>query len=429
MAWKGVITNKGNALLSQWVSGKTMTITKAAAGTGRVAEEAMLAQTSLVNEKQMASILSNEPAEAGQRLKLQVTPQAAAYSLNQFGVWAELEGEENMIALFQTDTETGVEIPSLADVPDFVYTFYGMLGFSGTGNLQVIVDPEALASMENVGAAVAAHNTNKEAHADLREAIRTGLDGKAPTNHAAVDTTHGAGSGSNYGHVKLSDATNSTSGASGGVAATPAAVKKAYDMAHSAQEQITTHNTSNAAHSDLRAELQELANWVKDLLDSDDETLNEMHEVVAYIKSNKELIDAITTSKVSVADIVDNLVTNVANKPLSAAQGVVLKGLIDALQTAVNGKAPTSHAASTTTYGAGSGSNYGHVKLSDSTSGTSGASGGVAATPAAVKAAYDLANTANNAAKDKAPAYSYGTTDLTAGSSALETGKLHFVYE
>lgn len=30
---------------------------------------------------------------------------------------------------------------------------------------------------------------------------------------------------------------------------------------------------------------------------------------------------------------------------------------------------------------------------------------------------------------DKAPAYTYGTTDLTAGSSPLETGKLYFVYE
>lgn len=29
----------------------------------------------------------------------------------------------------------------------------------------------------------------------------------------------------------------------------------------------------------------------------------------------------------------------------------------------------------------------------------------------------------------KAPAYSYGTEDLTAGTSSLETGKLHFVYE
>jgi hypothetical protein len=31
--------------------------------------------------------------------------------------------------------------------------------------------------------------------------------------------------------------------------------------------------------------------------------------------------------------------------------------------------------------------------------------------------------------KGKAPAYTYSTTDLTAGSSALETGKLYFVYE
>ena len=57
-----------------------------------------------------------------------------------------------------------------------------------------------------------------------------------------------------------------------------------------------------------------------------------MSEVVAYIKSNKSLIDAITTSKVNVADIVNDLVTNVADKPLSAAQGVVIKTLIDALR-------------------------------------------------------------------------------------------------
>ena len=39
------------------------------------------------------------------------------------------------------------------------------------------------------------------------------------------------------------------------------------------------------------------------------------------------------------------------------------------------------------------------ASLSDSTSTTSGVSGGVAATPTAVKAAYDLANTANSAAR------------------------------
>ena len=54
--------------------------------------------------------------------------------------------------------------------------------------------------------------------------------------------------------------------------------------------------------------------------------------------------------------------------------------------------APINHANAAATYGAGNGSKYGHVKLSDATDSTSGTSGGTAATPAAVKAAYDLAD-------------------------------------
>lgn len=44
---------------------------------------------------------------------------------------------------------------------------------------------------------------------------------KAPNNHASQDTTYGIGTTVNYGHVKLSDDTGSTSGANDGVAATP----------------------------------------------------------------------------------------------------------------------------------------------------------------------------------------------------------------
>jgi hypothetical protein len=56
-----------------------------------------------------------------------------------------------------------------------------------------------------------------------------------------------------------------------------------------------------------------------------------MAEVVAYIKANKVLIESVTTTKVNVADIINNLTSNVTNKPLSAAQGVALKALIDAI--------------------------------------------------------------------------------------------------
>ena len=66
-------------------------------------------------------------------------------------------------------------------------------------------------------------------------------------------------------------------------------------------------------------------------------------------------------------------------------------GLEDRVAALETGKAPTNHAGTLTTYGEGSDTNYGHLKLSDSTSSTSDVSDGTAATPSAVKAAYDLA--------------------------------------
>ena len=51
-------------------------------------------------------------------------------------------------------------------------------------------------------------------------------------------------------------------------------------------------------------------------------------------------------------------------------------------------------------------------------------------TKAETDAKFEAAKTeTDNKLATKAPAYSCGTTDLTAGVSALETGKLYFVYE
>ena len=173
MAWKGVITNSGSELLAQWTAGKTLTITRAAAGTGRVSEAAMLAQTALVSEKQTASILSNKTTAQGQKLQLQVTPLATGYPLNQLGIWAKLDsGAARLIALFQTDTDAGVEIPSKTDVPDYVYTFYGLLEFTGSGGtLQVTIDASALVTAESMAAAIKAHNEDENAHEGIRQAI------------------------------------------------------------------------------------------------------------------------------------------------------------------------------------------------------------------------------------------------------------------
>lgn len=97
------------------------------------------------------------------------------------------------------------------------------------------------------------------------------------------------------------------------------------------RKSLTNHNTATDAHNDIRLLLQGLSDRINALHDSDDETLDQTKEIVAYIKANRGLIESITTSKVNVDDIIKNLTTNVDNKPLAASQGVVLKSLIDSI--------------------------------------------------------------------------------------------------
>lgn len=107
---------------------------------------------------------------------------------------------------------------------------------------------------------------------------------------------------------------------------------------------VSGHNTSDSAHSDIRLLIQQLATKVNNFLDSDDTTLDELSELIQAIKDNAGTINQLTSGKVNVTDIINNLTTNVTNKPLSAAQGVTLKTLIDTLTTKVNGKPDLSDA-------------------------------------------------------------------------------------
>lgn len=112
---------------------------------------------------------------------------------------------------------------------------------------------------------------------------------------------------------------------------TPSASDVGADTAGTAETKVSTHNTATDAHNDIRLLITGLTNRINALANSEDVDLDQMAELVAYIKANRELIGQITTNKVSVSDIIDNLTTNVSDKPLSAAQGVALKALIDAI--------------------------------------------------------------------------------------------------
>ena len=62
---------------------------------------------------------------------------------------------------------------------------------------------------------------------------------RSPIPHNVEDNTYGLGTGTKYGHVKLSDATNSTSGISSGIAATPNAVNLVRQIAISASGDVS----------------------------------------------------------------------------------------------------------------------------------------------------------------------------------------------
>ena len=202
--WIGVITNAGNSLLNEWVNEKALNFDSAAAGQGIVAEAAMLAQTTLVGQKQTASLLGGERVSAGIRLKLRITAPDTAYTLNQYGVWASVEGgTPAMIALFQHPQ--GVPIPSKAESPDFVYTFYGLIMCSNTGTWTVTVDTSAVVTAEDLEEAVAgkadqlalaAHEADGVKHvtAAERETLTQGfalLSDDVDTHIARTDNPHG----------------------------------------------------------------------------------------------------------------------------------------------------------------------------------------------------------------------------------------------
>ena len=105
-----------------------------------------------------------------------------------------------------------------------------------------------------------------------------------------------------------------------------------YDAKNSASNAVSAHNTSTSSHNDIRISINELTTKLNNFLDVDDTTTDQLSELLALINDNAADIESITNGKVNVSDIINNLTTNVTNKPLSAAQGVAIKTLIDALQ-------------------------------------------------------------------------------------------------
>lgn len=167
MSWNNSLyTNVGTNMMSEVLSGATMTITKAVGGSGTTAAESLAALTDVKEQKQTLKILGIEDAtdssgtDAGKRIKIQITngDVETGYILHQVGIYAKLaDGEETLLIIMQDDR--GVEIPSHTENSDFEIELYGIMEISNLANISVTVDPNAVASVKMVNQQIAQVNT------------------------------------------------------------------------------------------------------------------------------------------------------------------------------------------------------------------------------------------------------------------------------
>lgn len=106
------------------------------------------------------------------------------------------------------------------------------------------------------------------------------------------------------------------------------------------------------------------------------------------IETTQGTVTSLTSRVVAVEGTANKNKTDIASidTRVGVAEGNITEAQndIDGLQTAVDGKAPTNHASTANTYGQGSPTNFGHVKVTD-TVGATDASTGTAASPTGVQ--------------------------------------------
>ena len=138
------ITDVGLELLEQSLtSGKVLTLSRAAVGSGHVESDALKGQTELSSALPDVTVLIAEQlrlsGSSGLQLKLQIRNDSLseACTFKQVGVYASDGETEVLFAIYQD--ANGEEIPSSVDYPDFMEIFTAVIALSQTYDVNVNV--------------------------------------------------------------------------------------------------------------------------------------------------------------------------------------------------------------------------------------------------------------------------------------------------
>lgn len=140
-----------------------------------------------------------------------------------------------------------------------------------------------------------------------------------------------------------------------------------------AQKDIAELESTVDEHGTEIANVQKTANDALSLAQTNESEIETTQGTVTSLTSRVVAVEGTANQNKTDIKSIDTRV-GVAEGNITEAQND-----IDGLQTAVDGKAPTNHASTANTYGQGSSTNFGHLKVADS--GSAAASSGTAASP------------------------------------------------
>lgn len=202
---------------------------------------------------------------------------------------------------------------------------------------------DAKATGEKIKKSLEEHNNDGAAHAGILEKLDD-LDTEMLNVKSDVDTLKKTSVTTD----KIVEAVNAHNQAESAHPALKASINEVANTVNNLDvdgkigRSIEAHNTNTEAHNDIRLAMIALADRVNHFLDGDDVDLDQVKEIVGYIKENRTVLEGVTTDKVNYTDIVDNLDTSMDKKALSAKQGVVLKALIEEVRAQI-GTALNAH--------------------------------------------------------------------------------------
>ena len=184
MSWKALITDAGNELSAKTISGGSIKLTHAKAGSGTVSEQDLHLQTELVNVKQTLSIESIKYSNAVNNIEILLDCRGLkeAYDLTQIGIYAtDPDAGEILFAIAQT--ENPKHIPAENEVPFYSIDFNFAFALKNNQNMVATIDQSTFATKEQLSAVdaridnIIVNAGSTEDNAELID-MRVGVDGK-----------------------------------------------------------------------------------------------------------------------------------------------------------------------------------------------------------------------------------------------------------